>query len=145
MSFKKKVDKDYLKTIHEVIQVGHWITDQVSDELKEFGITEPQYNFLRILKKNKDKEISVQDIQKKMFQKSSNVSRIIDKLLEKEYVDRAESSGNRRKVDISLTKKGNRSLKVLDEKVYEFHLNIQKKLKKDDLSDLLRILGKIEQ
>jgi|SaaInlStandDraft_6_1057023.scaffolds.fasta_scaffold104145_2 MarR family transcriptional regulator, 2-MHQ and catechol-resistance regulon repressor len=145
MSFKKKVDKDYLKTIHEVIQVGHWITDQVSDELKEFGITEPQYNVLRILKKNKDKEISVQDIQKKMFQKSSNVSRIIDKLLEKEYVDRAESSGNRRKVDISLTKKGNRSLKVLDEKVYEFHLNIQKKLKKDDLSDLLRILGKIEQ
>ncbi|MBT5954799.1 MarR family transcriptional regulator [bacterium] len=145
MSFKKKVDKYYLKTIHEVIQVGHWITDQVSDELKEFGITEPQYNVLRILKKNKDKEISVQDIQKKMFQKSSNVSRIIDKLLEKEYVDRAESSGNRRKVDISLTKKGNRSLKVLDEKVYEFHLNIQKKLKKDDLSDLLRILGKIEQ
>ena len=67
MSFKKKVDKDYLKTIHEVIQVGHWITDQVSDELKEFGITEPQYNVLRILKKNKDKEYQFRTYKRKCF------------------------------------------------------------------------------
>ena len=40
----KYMKKKYFQAIYQIITSGHWITDRVSMELKEFGFTEPQYN-----------------------------------------------------------------------------------------------------
>lgn len=115
------MNEDYYRAIHNIIKAGHRITDQVSMELKEFDITEPQFNVLRILKGQRGQAITVQEIQSKMVQRSSNVTRIIDKLLAKQLVLRQECASNRRKMDITITPTGLDLLEKLDRKVHIMH------------------------
>ena len=132
--------KQYYQTIHQIILCGHWITDQVSIELKEFGITEPQYNVLRILRGKKGKPASVQHIQENMVQRSSNVTRIIDKLLAKELVTRKECPENRRKMDIHITDEGKKLLAVLDKKIDQFHAPMMENLDEEELKTLNQLI-----
>lgn len=137
------MNKSYYKAIHQIIKTGHWITDQVSKELKEFNISEPQYNVLRILEEAKGEPVTVEGILKKMIQRSSNITRIVDKLQAKEYVERKECTTNRRKMDISITDKGLVFLKKLDKKVQEFHKPLQHNLTKKELELLEELILKL--
>ena len=130
--------KKYYKTVHKIIKTGHWITDSISQEIKSYGATEPQYNVLRILS-DRDKPTSVMEITEGMVQRSSNVTRIIDKLLDKKYVIRKECSTNRRKMDISITDDGRDFLKKLDKKVHAFHYPMMDNLSGKE-ADALRFL-----
>jgi len=49
-----------------------------------------------------------------MINKNSNTTRLIDKLVVKDYVVRDTDRKNRRKIDISITKKGLEILSMLD-------------------------------
>jgi DNA-binding MarR family transcriptional regulator len=50
--------------------------------------------------------VSVKTITERMIDKTSNTSRLIDKLMTKQYVTRIECPKDRRKVDISITEAG---------------------------------------
>jgi len=134
----------YLKTIHQLICTGHWITDQVGKELKEFGMSEQRYNVLRILENTNGKPVTVQEIQDEMVQKNSNVTRIIDKLLAKSFVERKECPSNRRKMDITITNEGLTVLKKLDKKVYSFHRPLANNLNKEELETLNKLIIKLK-
>ena len=134
----------YYKTIFQIIRTGHWITDQVSLELKEFDMTEPQFNVLRILRGRKGEPITVQEIQDQMVQRTSNVTRIIDRLLAKELVDRRECRSNRRKMDITITEKGKSFLLQLDEKVHALHQPMSGNLTENELEQLHELIKKLK-
>ncbi|MFB1023510.1 MAG: MarR family transcriptional regulator [Vicingaceae bacterium] len=85
---------------------GKWVTNLISKQLKPFGITNQQYNVLRILRGQKDQYISVNAISNRMIDKMSNVSRLIDKLVLKELVIRKINREDRRQVDIAISEKG---------------------------------------
>lgn len=138
------MNQDYLSAIDQIIRTGHWITDQVSVELKEFEISEPQYNVLRILKVRNGEPIAVQKIQDKMVQRTSNVTRIIDKLLDKGLVNRFECPSNRRKMDITITKKGEELLDELSKKVIAFHQPMAKNLTADEAQTLKKLIIKLK-
>ncbi|NNE28241.1 MAG: MarR family transcriptional regulator [Saprospiraceae bacterium] len=134
----------YFGAVNQVITTGHWITDQVSLGLKSFGISEPQYNVLRILKGGKSKPLDIGSIQMKMIQRNSNVSRIVDKLVDKDLVERKECSDNRRKMDVSLTQKGLDLLDELNSRVQEFHEPMIHRLTKEELISLQRLIKKLK-
>ncbi|MEP1095417.1 MAG: MarR family transcriptional regulator [Cyclobacteriaceae bacterium] len=138
------MNQDYLSAIDQIIRTGHWITDQVSVELKEFDISEPQYNVLRVLKVRGGDPITVQKIQDKMVQRTSNVTRIIDKLLEKGLVSRKECPSNRRKMDIAITKQGEELLVELNKKVIAFHQPMAKNLSAEESQELTRLIRKLK-
>ncbi len=135
---------EYYRTIHEIIKTGHWITDQVSIVLKPFDITEPQYNVLRVLETQKPKPLTVASIQEEMVQRSSNVTRIIDKLLLKELVERKECVSNRRKMDITITEEGSKLLGLLDKAVYEFNAPMMSNLSDKELKTLRQLIKKLK-
>jgi DNA-binding MarR family transcriptional regulator len=89
-----------------IIYTGSWLVNNVNQTLKPFGITEPQYNVLRILRGQNGEAMNLFEIQSRMLQRMSNVSRLIDKLLDKGLVERKECKENRRMVDISITQAG---------------------------------------
>ena len=109
--------KPYFQAMINIMYTGHWLTDHINSVLKPFGISEPQYNVLRILEDVDDTLLAQQEIQALMIQKSSNVSRIIDKLIEKNYVNRSICQTNRRKMDICLTIEGKKFLKKASKEV----------------------------
>jgi len=116
----------------------------VSQELKEFGITEPQFNVLRILHGRKGLPITVQEIQERMVQRTSNVTRIVDKLLDKGFVDRRECPMNRRKMDVTITPEGVNMLAILGKRVYQFHGPMAQNLTEDDAQTISKLIIKLK-
>ena len=137
--------KEYYKTNFEIITTGHWITDQVGQALKQADTTEPQYNVMRILSEAKGKPVSVSQILDGMVQQNSNVTRIVDKLLLKGFVKRKECPTNRRKMDISLTKAGEKHLKKLDRIVFRFHKPMIENLSIEELETLRTLIIKFRE
>ncbi|MEI6053607.1 MAG: MarR family transcriptional regulator [Opitutaceae bacterium] len=75
--------------------------------LKTQGLTEPQYNILRVLRGFRNEgPSSIGFLKERMLDKSSDVSRLVDKLYEKGLVDRKENESDRRQKDIIITENG---------------------------------------
>ena len=138
------MNKIYFQTIHEIIVIGHWVTDEVTRALKKFGVTEPQYNVLRILRGAQGKPVTVGRILDSMVQGSSNITRIVDKLVAKNFAEREECPTNRRKMDIVITPTGLNILKQLDKKVQAFHQPYSSKLSSEELTTLKNLILKLK-
>jgi len=134
---------NYRKAILSIIRSGHRLTDEVSLALKEYEISEPQFNVMRILRGAKGQPYTVQDISARMIQRSSNVTRIIDKLLKRGFVERRECASNRRKMDILITSKGLQYLKKLDKKLNSFHKNYKNNLSEKEQKTLCKLIHKL--
>ena len=89
-----------------VIYTAYWLKDQLSTAMKSNGITTEQYNILRILKGKYPEKMCVKDISNRMIEKSSNVPRIIDRLVIKKLVKRSTSRQDKRETLVALTESG---------------------------------------
>jgi len=67
---------------------------------------------LRILRGQFPKPSSIKLITERMIDKMSNASRLVDKLLSKELVERKSSKEDRRQVDILITEKGLKTIEA---------------------------------
>ena len=82
----------------------------------EFDLTMPQFNILRILR-GANEPIAVQTIKDRMIEKSPNLSRLLDKLLDKDLISRTQSQSDRRSFYIKITSKGLHVLGEIDQKI----------------------------
>ena len=89
-----------------LLYTAWWLKSLISKELKEVGITHEQYNVLRILKGKHPEKMCVKDIGCRMIERSSNVPRIIDRLVAKKYVSRTNSMLDKRETVNTLTASG---------------------------------------
>ncbi|MDT0686072.1 MarR family winged helix-turn-helix transcriptional regulator [Autumnicola psychrophila] len=115
----------------------------MADALKPFGISNQQFNVLRILRGQNGKPANLNTIQERMVNKMSNTTRLVDKLLEKNLVDRCVCEENRRKVEIVITGNGLELLKELDPIVEEVENKFVKNLSFEDIEQLNILLEKI--
>lgn len=83
-----------------------WLKTLMSRELKRFALTHEQYNVLRILKGKHPNAMCVKDIAGRLIEKSSNVPRIIDRLVIKKLVKRSTDAFDKRHTVITLTPAG---------------------------------------
>ena len=89
--------------------------------LKEFGLTIPQFNILRILRGQHPNSASINTLIERMLDKASNASRIVEKLREKNLVVRTTNAIDRRSVDVVITDAGLSVLAKIDVVEEEFH------------------------
>lgn len=89
--------------------------------MKKYGLTLPQFNILRILRGQYPKSTTVNDLIDRMLDKSSNASRIVEKLRTKKLVERKISELDRRAVDVSITQSGLNLLTMIDKVEQEFY------------------------
>lgn len=126
-----KFESEYHKMILNIAYTSNWMSNKMNDLLKPYGISQEQYNILRILKGQKGKAICNGDIQNRMLNKMSNVSRLVEKLRKKDYVKREENVEDRRAVLISITELGLNVLKETESLSTEF----EKKFKDISIKD----------
>lgn len=93
-----------------ILYTSWWLKTTMSRELKSFGLTHEQYNVMRILKGKAPEMMCVKDIAGRMIERSSNVPRIIDRLVEKKLVKRQTDSNDKRHTVVQLTAAGIRLL-----------------------------------
>lgn len=139
----KPIKDPYVRAFLNVMFTGVWLQQKMGQSLKPFDITEPQYNVLRILRGQHGEAMNLYEIQNRMIQKMSNVSRLIDKLVAKKLVTRKECKDNRRRVDITITQKGLDLLDTLDPIIEPLFKAISANLTKEQaksIGDLLDIM-----
>ncbi len=97
-----------------LIYTANWYMDKLDSIFKSEEITHQQFNILRILRGAYPKPVTIKYIRERMLDKMSDVSRIVEKLREKGYLQRQECPNDRRNVDITITEKGLAELKKID-------------------------------
>ncbi|WP_181304363.1 MarR family winged helix-turn-helix transcriptional regulator [Rufibacter sp. XAAS-G3-1] len=140
---KQSVFKDvYQKSYINVIFTSNWLEQRQSALFKSFGVTLPQYNVLRILRGQYPKPATVNLLIDRMLDKTSNASRIVDKLEAKELVTRKQCPTDRRTVDILITDKGLELLQQMDALGNEGYTGLNK-LTQEEAEQLNVLLDKI--
>jgi DNA-binding MarR family transcriptional regulator len=84
---------------------ANWLNEQIGKMLSEEGVTQQQYNILRILRGSAT-PLSTLKIRERMLDKMSDTSRIVDRLIAKELVLKNTCEKDKRLVDITLSSKG---------------------------------------
>ncbi len=93
---------------------ANWLNEQISKLLAEQGVTQQQYNILRILR-GSTTPLSTLKIRERMLDKMSDTSRIVDRLIAKELVIKSTCEKDKRLVDITLSPKGLELIDQLDQ------------------------------
>lgn len=103
---QKKFKSEYQKAHINILFTAAWLNQQNQQILKPLGISSQQFNILRILRGMHPQPASIKLLTERMIDKMSNASRLVDKLLAKDLVQRNESGADRRRVDVLITSKG---------------------------------------
>lgn len=140
---QKKFSNEYEKIVVNVLFTGNWMNLVNAGNLKPYGLTLPQFNVLRILRGQYPKPATVNLLIDRMLDKSSNASRIVDRLLLKGLLTRKICKKDRRSVDVMITEKGLELLKKIDGYSTEWQktfktLNLEEAKNLNNLLDKLR-------
>jgi DNA-binding MarR family transcriptional regulator len=130
------------KALLNVMYTQNVIADQFNELLKPFDLSAEQFNVLRILRGQKGNAVNMCTIQERMIAKTSNTTRLVDKLLLKELVLREICPQNRRKMEITITPKGIELLKQLDPLVEAHEKKFGNNLSEKELAQLNTLLEK---
>lgn len=106
---------DFQKAYINLVYTAGWLEVRQAAAFKPFGLTLPQFNVLRILRGHHPAPATVALLIERMLDKTSNASRIVDRLEEKQLVTRTVCPANRRAVDIRITEAGLRLLRQLED------------------------------
>ena len=118
------------------------IADKFNEILKPYELSSEQYNVLRILRGQNGKAVNMCLLQERMIAKTSNTTRLVDKLLLKSLVTREICPSNRRKMEIEITQKGLNVLTELEPKVRNQEVSLAQNITNEELIILNNLLEK---
>jgi len=110
----KSFRSEHHKVLVNIQLTNFWILEQVKSIIENENITYQQYNILCILR-NSIIPLSTKELSKRMLDKMSDTSRLIDRLVLKGLAEKKISMIDKRLVDISITQKGMDTLEAIDE------------------------------
>ena len=125
------------------MRLGQFMSDEISCALHPYRLSIQQFNVLRILRGCKEKPASLQYITSRMIHKTSNTTRIVDRLLQKKLVDRKPCTENRRMIEITITKEGLSLLNTIDPIIDKKENEVASRLSKKELTTLLDYYKKL--
>ena len=139
---QKEFRNEYQKAAINLVFTNNWLMDKHQNFFNQFGITPKQYNVLRILKGQYPNSISTSDIRERMLDKSSDSSRIVDRLAARDLVAKRVCPSDKRLVDVSISEKGLNLLSTIDSNIQELD-NFTASLTEDEAKQLNILLDKI--
>lgn len=111
--FKSELEK----ALVNILYTASCLESRHTQLLKPLGLSPQQYNIMRILKGQYPNPAPMGILAERMIDKNSNASRLIDKLILKEFVERKNCPEDRRQVHVILTKKGIQALEKINLKM----------------------------
>lgn len=139
---QENFDSEQQRLLINIMFTGNQFTLLSSRMLKQFSLTTQQFNVLRILRGQKGNPISVKDMHGRMLDSTSNVSRLVDKLLAKNLITRITCLNDRRKVELTIPKKGLQLLSEIDVFLKVIKKRLRSAITEDEAKIASRILDK---
>lgn len=140
---KGRFRNDYHKGFINLSYTGRRLNYDFFKELRKHGITEQQYNVLRILRGFSDEApLNVGFIKERMLDRDSDVSRLVDRLQDKGLVSSSSYSLDKRQRSVKITQRGLELLASL--LAWEKHVEtLLGNLTHEEVVELNRLLDKI--
>jgi len=101
-------------------RAADWLMQDVQSLLKGHGLSHQQYNVLRILRGAKG-PLNCTEIANRMINRDPDMTRLLDRMETRGWIERARAVEDRRVVLASITESGMALLAELDEPVTECH------------------------
>lgn len=139
-----KFESEYQKAAVNILYTSSWLYNLQAIRLKPYNITPEQFNVLRILRGRHPGALRLADIAGRMIDKSSNATRLVEKLRQKGMVSRTICESNRRQVDIHITSKGLKVLERIDKETEGWAVML-KNITKSEAIELNQILDKLRE
>lgn len=130
------------KTVLNIMYTHNILAERFSELLKPHDISAEQFNVLRILRGQKGNPANMSLIQERMLAKTSNTTRLVDKLLLKGFVTREVCPDNRRKIEVMITESGLALLAKIDPQVDAHEAQLASALNQSELEQLNELLEK---
>ncbi|MCU0397712.1 MAG: MarR family transcriptional regulator [Cyclobacteriaceae bacterium] len=111
---QSKFSSPYQKAVINLLFTSNWLNNRQQEFFKVYGITSQQFNVLRILKGQHPKSISATEIKSRMLDKNSDISRLLDRLIDKNLIEKKICPADKRASDVSITEKGLGLLKEIN-------------------------------
>ena len=124
-----------------ILYTNNWLEGHMQVVFRAHGVTNQQYNILRILRGMHPEPCTVQELKKRMLDKQPDASRLVDRLQAKKLVLRKSNAEDRRKMDVLITDEGLELLERMDPEVQGFD-NLFAGLTDKDVDQLNKLLDK---
>lgn len=108
---------------------------------REYGLTQPQYNVLRILR-GEGKALPCLEIADRLITMVPAITGLIDKLEKRSLVARERCTKDRRIWYVSLTDEGRKLLQEMDGPVMELHQSLCRGLSGEECQQLVELMEK---
>ncbi|MFT5823854.1 MAG: MarR family 2-MHQ and catechol resistance regulon transcriptional repressor [Crocinitomix sp.] len=149
MEFSKEINQtkpftsESIKAMLNVAYTASIQQDRMVDLLKPYEINDQHYNVLRILNGKNGEPSSPGQVKAVLINSRGDLTRLMDKLVKMELVDRANSKHDRRSVELLINKKGKLLLERIAKefnvnKVYDFKITEKEAKQLNGLLDKLR-------
>jgi DNA-binding MarR family transcriptional regulator len=142
---QKSFTDEYSKAHVNILFTASWIGTRSAKMLKKFGISPQQFNILRILRGMQPNPGSIKTLTERMIDKSSNASRLVDKLIAKNLVVKAKSNEDSRRAEVLISSEG---LRLLDEASHEMDVmnrSLARKISVEEAHQLNQLLDKLRE
>ena len=77
---QSKFESEEQKAVINIIYTSDWLNAIHSGLMKPYGLTQPQFNILRILRGQHPNPATIRLLTERMLDKMSNASRLVEKL-----------------------------------------------------------------
>ena len=147
MQLEDEIKQEKFKSPEEKLTVNliftyYWLLDKLKDRLRPHDISMQQYNVLRILRGQGNNPASINLLKERMLDKSSDASRLVERLRIKGLVDRIICPLDRRAVEIRISDKGLELLEKIDTEDSK-EMEVCKSLKSQEVNNLNDLLDRL--
>ncbi|MDC1403250.1 MarR family transcriptional regulator [Crocinitomicaceae bacterium] len=111
-----------IRALLNVRITSNYIASEQNKFMVNFGLSMAQFNILRILRGAKE-PLTINIIKERMIEKSPNTTRLMDKLMEKNYIERYGCKEDRRQSFVQITETGLALLKDIDNQGFDLFLS----------------------
>jgi len=107
----------FLQAMVNVYFTHNWCNDKMKQILAPYEVTPQQFNVLRILRGQYPKPSTINLLKTRMLDKMCDASRIVDRLVHKNFLVKDVNTYDKRAVDIVISEKGLALLKKMDKEI----------------------------
>lgn len=111
----------------------------------EWNLSAQQYNVLRILESSNPDKIPTLSLTKRLISRAPDITRMLDRLEQNEWIERERSAEDRRTVLVGITTEGSRILKELQRPLAQCHQKQVGHLSAKELKTLCELLSRTRE
>lgn len=125
-----------------VVRTACILSDRYSEFFKRHGLTDSQYNVLRILGAVHPNGLSCSDVASRMIHRDPDVTRLCDRMAPRGLVVRSRSTQDRRVVSVRITEAGLSLLSGMQGEVDRITVSLLEHMEQEEMKRLIQLLSK---